>query len=233
MADTKRSFISNILFKTKDVFLKHNTKKTVLVKVLTFALIFTVVMLIVFLLRNRFAPFVTEALVLNPNLGVHVENSGFINIFLIFNTGIGFGNLAEQTGAVYFLQTLIMMIIIIWLLFVDTPDYIVFLSLIVSGSFANIMDRASSLNTFGIANAVLDYFQFWFGGAIFNFADSCIVVGFIDIVITYVVRLIIQTRNDAKDRKQEQDKAQREKQNQTTANSTIEKAPKIDHDVFA
>lgn len=184
-------------------------------------------MLIVFLLRNRFLPY------LGPGSEFKIiENTGFINIVVISNSGIGFSALSDQTAIVYAIQSVVMILVFIWFLFSKNIDFLITLTMVFSGALANIIDRATSGN-----NTVLDYFQFWFGGAIFNFADSTIICGFIALFICYLVRFILQIISDRRIKKDlvEVDK-KAEKQPLNLPNEIKEKEIKeklVDNDIFA
>lgn len=177
------------LSKIFNYFIECNSRKNLLNKAIILSVIILIEMLIVFLLRNRFYPFLDP----ESNNQVVIENNGFINIVLITNSGIGFSALSDKTAIVYAIQSIVMILIFIWFLFSKNIDFLITLTMIFSGALANIIDRATSGN-----NTVLDYFQFWFGGAIFNFADSTIVCGFIALFICYLVRFILQIIHDKK-----------------------------------
>lgn len=180
------------LSKISTYFIECNSRKNLLNKAIILSIIILIEMLIVFLLRNRFYPYLDP----ESNAQVMIENNGFINIVLITNSGIGFSALSDKTAIVYAIQSIVMILIFIWFLFSKNIDFLITLTMIFSGALANIIDRATSGN-----NTVLDYFQFWFGGAIFNFADSTIVCGFIALFICYLVRFILQIIHDKKIKK--------------------------------
>lgn len=121
-----------------------------------------------------------------------VSENGFINIVITYNTGIAFSVGAGATAAVYAIQAVVLVLVLGAILFLRRPEYVVPLAFVASGAFCNILDRATSLTVSpGHPNAVLDYFQFWAGGAVFNYADTCIVLGFVAIVLAFVVRCVI------------------------------------------
>lgn len=184
-----KAFFKKNLSKIFNYFIECNSRKNLLNKAIIFSVIILIEMLIVFLLRNRFYPFLDP----ESNNQVVIENNGFINIVLITNSGIGFSALSDKTAIVYAIQSIVMILIFVWFLFSKNIDFLITLAMIFSGALANIIDRATSGN-----NTVLDYFQFWFGGAIFNFADSTIVCGFIALFICYLVRFILQIIHDKK-----------------------------------
>lgn len=185
--------IKNLNKKIWNYFLQSNTNKFLWIKISIFCIIVTITLTIIFTLRHRFQPYLDEGI---------IEETGFININVIANQGIGFGSLNNKTTAVYVLQSVVMIIIFICLLFTNGKkfDFVITLSFVVSGSLGNIVDRATSTIE-NKPHAVLDYFQFWFGGAIFNFADTCIVVNFIVLGIAYFIRLMIDLIKESKTKK--------------------------------
>lgn len=215
-----KSFFKKKLQKTFNYFIQCNSRRNLLNKVIILLIIIFLEMLIVFLLRNRFLPYLdTES-----ELKI-IENTGFINIVVISNSGIGFSALSDKTAIVYTIQSIVMILVFIWLLFSKNIDFLITLTMIFSGALANIIDRATSGN-----NTVLDYFQFWFGGAIFNFADSTIICGFIALFICYLVRFILQAISDKKIKKDSVDKKTK---NKPLNDSNEIKEKLVDNDIFA
>ncbi|WP_052663933.1 signal peptidase II [Mycoplasmoides alvi] len=174
--------------KIKNNFIQSNTQKNCWIKIIILLVIFAIVLAIVFGLRERFLGEINKGI---------IQNTGFININVIKNTGIGFGAFNDNTTLVYLLQiTVFVVILVIWL-FNHKISLLIPLTLIMAGSIGNILDRLTSGD-----HSVLDYFQFWFGGAIFNFADSAIVVGFIILFFTtiyfFIFDLIKESKNEKK-----------------------------------
>ncbi|WP_027124031.1 signal peptidase II [Mycoplasmoides pirum] len=184
-----------LLTKIKEFFLTNNTKKIILIKIIIFLISLCLILGIIFGLRNRFYLFVNKGI---------IENTGFININVITNSGIGFGQLQDSVALVYFLQSFIMVLVFIGFIFNKKIDILIPLAMIIAGSLGNILDRATSYlipYSNSVSNVVLDYFQFWFGGAIFNFADSSIICGFIALFITLIIRTIIEWKKEHKEHK--------------------------------
>lgn len=175
----------------KKTIVKNNQNKILLVKLIILVLVFIVVLSIVFGLRERFKNFIGNGI---------IENTGFININVITNSGIGFGALNDNTILVYLLQSTVLIIIFFTWLFNKKIDFLISFSLVMAGSFGNIIDRATATTPIP-AHAVLDYFQFWFGGAIFNFADSAIVVGFIILFFSIIVHFVIDWVHESREQK--------------------------------
>ena len=106
----------------------------------------------------------------------------YLNLNLVFNTGIGFGLLSLQDGFFYnFLSTLIFLIVIILVFFMVKSNYKekYFFSLIIGGAIGNLYDRI-------IFKAVPDFIDFhiqefhWFT---FNIADIFISFGIIFMIL--------------------------------------------------
>ena len=109
--------------------------------------------------------------------------NNFINIDLVWNTGIGFGLLSSNSSLFYHLITSIIGFVIVFLFYIvinsRTFDSIVF-SIIIGGALGNFYDRL-------ILNAVPDFIDIhyknfhWFT---FNIADIFITVG----IIAYIIK---------------------------------------------
>ena len=102
----------------------------------------------------------------------------YLNIFLIWNTGIGFGIASLDANIFYHILTTIIAIInlvLIYLLYKANKDYLVPLSLIIGGSLGNLFDRIYYY-------AVPDFVDFHIGDFhwfVFNVADIAITLGII------------------------------------------------------
>ena len=105
----------------------------------------------------------------------------FLNFYLIWNTGIGFGLVSLEANAFYHALTAFIIIItfvLIFFLLRAKGIYVYLLSLIIGGSSGNLFDRIYYY-------AVPDFIDFhigrfhWF---VFNVADIFITVGIIGII---------------------------------------------------
>ena len=110
------------------------------------------------------------------NVDIFINN--FINIILVWNTGIGFGLLSFNSSFYYNLISLLIFAVIIFLIFLglksDKFDKTIF-SLIIGGALGNFYDRI----TF---KAVPDFIDFHYGNFhwfTFNAADIFITIGII------------------------------------------------------
>tara|TARA_B100000686_G_C16787522_1_gene976248 strand:+ start:2837 stop:3349 length:513 start_codon:yes stop_codon:yes gene_type:complete len=109
----------------------------------------------------------------------------FLNIYLVWNTGIGFGLFSTDPNIYYHLLTvLIVMINLILIYFLfnlnDIRKY--FISMILGGSFGNLFDRIYYF-------AVPDFFDLHIGNFhwfIFNIADIFITIGVICLIFVEI-----------------------------------------------
>ena len=105
----------------------------------------------------------------------------FLNLLLVWNTGIGFGLVSLETGIYYHILTAIIVLISLVLIVVITKTkgiYAYFIALIIGGALGNLYDRIYYY-------AVPDFIDFhigkfhWF---IFNIADIFITVGIVGLL---------------------------------------------------
>jgi len=109
--------------------------------------------------------------------------NSILNIYLVWNTGIGFGLISLESNVFYHILTLIIFVINLALIFFLTKSkgsnaYL--FALIIGGSLGNLSDRL-------YYNAVPDFIDIHIGNFhwfIFNVADIFITVGIIGIVFT-------------------------------------------------
>ena len=112
--------------------------------------------------------------------------NNYLNLNLVFNTGIGFGLLSLNAGIYYnMLSVLIFLIILIliYLMFKSKKSEKIFLSFIIGGAVGNLYDRI-------IYKAVPDFIDFhikdfhWFT---FNIADIFISLGIILMILNELI----------------------------------------------
>jgi signal peptidase II len=115
------------------------------------------------------------------NIDIDYYVMPFLNIYLVWNTGIGFGLASMEANTMYHILSLIIFIINIFLIFYLTKSkgiYAYFIAIIIGGSLGNLFDRVYYY-------AVPDFIDFhisdfhWF---IFNVADIFISVGIIGLI---------------------------------------------------
>ena len=108
--------------------------------------------------------------------------NNYLNLNLVFNTGIGFGLLSLNYGIYYNMLTIfifLIILILIYLMFKSKTSEKIFFSFIIGGAIGNLYDRI-------IYKAVPDFIDFhikdfhWFT---FNIADIFISLGIIFMII--------------------------------------------------
>ena len=105
----------------------------------------------------------------------------FLNFYLIWNTGIGFGLASMETNIYYHILTTIIVFVnlgLIYFLLKSKGIYVYLLATIIGGSLGNLFDRTYYY-------AVPDFIDFHLGNYhwfIFNVADIFITVGIIGLV---------------------------------------------------
>ena len=105
----------------------------------------------------------------------------FLNIFLVWNTGIGFGLASLESNIYYHILTTIIGIIVlvlIFLLYKTQKAYLLPLSLIIGGSLGNLFDRIYYYAVPDFIDLHVDRFH-WF---VFNVADIFITLGIIHLM---------------------------------------------------
>ena len=111
----------------------------------------------------------------------------FLNFYLIWNTGIGFGLVAMETNIYYHILTSIIVIINIGLIFflINSKGIHVYLiALIIGGSLGNLFDRIYYYAVPDFIDLHLGDYH-WF---IFNVADIFITVGIIGLILVELLR---------------------------------------------
>ena len=109
--------------------------------------------------------------------------NSFLNFYLVWNTGIGFGLASMEKGIYYHALTLLIIAVnfaIIYFLIKSKGIYSYLLAIIIGGSLGNLFDRLYYF-------AVPDFIDFHIGNYhwfIFNVADIFITVGIIGLIFT-------------------------------------------------
>ena len=112
---------------------------------------------------------------------VDIYINSFLNLYLVWNKGIGFGLFSFDNTTAYNLITLIILfinIIIVYLIFVEEGVKVYFLLTILGGSLGNFVDRL-------YYKAVPDFIDINYNGYhwfIFNVADIFITLGIICLI---------------------------------------------------
>ncbi len=118
------------------------------------------------------------------NVDIYINN--FLNLILVWNTGIGFGVLSFEEQITYNLITAIIIIVnlIIILLIIKCADFkIYFYLIILGGSLGNLFDRI-------YYSAVPDFIDLHFNNYhwfIFNLADIFITLGIICLIFVEII----------------------------------------------
>jgi len=121
------------------------------------------------------------------NIGtVDIYINNFLNLILVWNTGVGFGILSFEEKIAYNLITGIIIIVnlIIIILIIKSEDFkIYFYLIILGGSIGNLFDRI-------YYSAVPDFIDIHFNNYhwfIFNLADIFITVGIICLIFVEII----------------------------------------------
>ena len=113
--------------------------------------------------------------------------TSFLNFYLIWNTGIGFGLASMETNIYYHVLTAIIACINIGLIFFlikSKSTYAYMIALILGGSLGNLFDRIHYY-------AVPDFIDFHLGNFhwfIFNVADIFITIGIIGLILIELLK---------------------------------------------
>ena len=106
----------------------------------------------------------------------------FLNFFLVWNTGIGFGLMSLESNIYYHIMTAVIVIVnvvLIFLLLKSKKNYAYMFDLIIGGSLGNLFDRI-------YYSAVPDFIDIHIGNFhwfIFNVADIFITLGIIGLIL--------------------------------------------------
>lgn len=141
-----------------------------------------------------------------------IGTNPFWYISITWNPGFGFSGLSGQTGLIYFIQSLMFILLLSIYIFL-TRDKVTcsFVALAMFGGFFNLIQRAAETGT--NAGCVLDYFAFgfWKSFAIFNWPDMFVVIGIFGFVISYIVVTILEAKREDRAEKIAQYKKEQEK----------------------
>jgi signal peptidase II len=111
----------------------------------------------------------------------------FLNFYLIWNTGIGFGLVAMESNIYYHILTSIIVIInigLILFLIKSKGTHVYLIALIIGGSLGNLFDRIYYYAVPDFIDLHLGDYH-WF---IFNVADIFITVGIIGLILIELLR---------------------------------------------
>ena len=111
----------------------------------------------------------------------------FLNIYLVWNTGIGFGLISMEASIYYHILTTIIVLVnfgLILLLIKSKGIYSYFVALIIGGSLGNLFDRIYFYSVPDFIDLHLGNYH-WF---IFNIADIFITVGIIGLILVELLK---------------------------------------------
>ena len=111
----------------------------------------------------------------------------FLNFYLVWNTGVGFGLVPLETNIYYHILTAIIALVnlvLIFFLLKAKGIYTYLFALIIGGSLGNLFDRIYYYAVPDFIDVHIGNFH-WF---IFNFADIFITVGIIGFIFTELIK---------------------------------------------
>ena len=148
-------------------------------------LIYIFVILLIFLLDR-----LTKLYVINlaESLSyVNITLTSFLNIILVWNSGIGFGLFQFDKQMAYNIVTTLILVInfiIVYMFFVSDNINKIFISMILGGSFGNLYDRF-------YFSAVPDFIDLNYNGYhwfVFNVADIFITLGIFALIFSEIFK---------------------------------------------
>ena len=145
---------------------------------------------IIIILAIFFSDRVTKIYLLNlqedgTDIDFHITS--FLNFYLIWNTGIGFGLASMEANIYYHILTSIIVIVNIGLIFFLIKSkgiYTYLITLIIGGSMGNLFDRIYYYAVPDFIDLHLGNYH-WF---IFNVADIFITVGIIGLILVELLK---------------------------------------------
>ena len=118
------------------------------------------------------------------SLGEQVEVTSFFNIVHVWNSGVSFGLLQADSRFMILVLVFVALAIVLWLIkyYIDNQSWNqrFYIITIIAGAIGNILDRV-------INRAVFDFLDFHYDGyhwPAFNFADCCVVMGVIMLLVS-------------------------------------------------
>ena len=130
----------------------------------------------------------------NDGIEVDFYIFSFLNIYLVWNTGIGFGLMSLDAYLFYHLITALIIIIILALVYflIKTKGvYSYLISIIIGGSLGNVFDRVYYYAVPDFIDLHIGNFH-WF---IFNVADIFITIGIIGLILAEFFKKEVISKN--------------------------------------
>ncbi len=143
-------------------------------------IIINIIILLIIFLLDRISKFYILNIAEAKGV-VDIYINSFLQLILIWNTGIGFGLLSSEQSYIYNIITILIIlinIVIIYLIFNSKKNISYFYTLILGGSLGNLFDRL-------YYSAVPDFIDLNYKGYhwfIFNLADIFITLGIICLI---------------------------------------------------
>jgi signal peptidase II len=121
------------------------------------------------------------------NIDVDFYINSFLNIYLVWNTGVGFGLASLESSIYYHILTLIIFLINIFLIYLlfkskSIPNYLI--AIIAGGALGNLFDRIYYYAVPDFIDIHVGNFH-WFT---FNVADIFITLGIIGLILNELLR---------------------------------------------
>ena len=113
--------------------------------------------------------------------------NSFLNFYLVWNTGVGFGLASMESNIYYHILTLVIVLIkigLIYFLFKSKGIYSLLLAIVIGGSVGNLFDRIYYYAVPDFIDLHLGEFH-WF---IFNVADIFISIGIIGLLLMEIFK---------------------------------------------
>ena len=139
-----------------------------------------IIVLVIFLLDRMSKIYLLNLQSSGTDVDFYINS--FLNFYLVWNTGIGFGLVSMETNIFYHILTAIIAVInlvLIFFLIKAKGLYVYFLALIIGGALGNLFDRIYYYAVPDFIDLHLGNFH-WF---IFNVADIFITVGIIGLMV--------------------------------------------------
>ena len=144
-----------------------------------------IIILVIFLIDRVTKLYLMDLQTTGTNVDFYILP--FLNFYLVWNTGIGFGLLSLETNTLYHILTIIITIVnfvLIFFLLKAKGIYSYLFAFIIGGSLGNLFDRVYYYAVPDFIDIHLGSFH-WY---IFNVADIFITVGIIGLIFTELLK---------------------------------------------
>ena len=144
-----------------------------------------IIILVIFLIDRATKLYLMDLQTAGTNVDFYILP--FLNFYLVWNTGIGFGLLSLETNTFYHILTIIITIVnfvLIFFLLKAKGIYSYLFAFIIGGSLGNLFDRVYYYAVPDFIDIHLGSFH-WY---IFNVADIFITLGIIGLIFTELLK---------------------------------------------